>query len=98
MEKDCLGLDISFERVGSASAELPTKGAVKVTVEVLGNCSMEIENGDMVLSPADGENCIFDSSGCCLPLVRNLRFKWRTEGVSNPITQARVKRLFTVPL
>lgn len=96
MKDNCLGLDIAFDTVGSESSELATKGAVKFTVTVLGNCPLVIEDGDLVIYPADGEVCLFDN-GCCMPLVRDLRMRWQTTGITNPTTQARVKKIWAVP-
>lgn len=96
MEDNCLGLDIAFDTVGSETSELATKGAIKFTVQVLGNTPLVIEDGDMVIAPADGEVCLFDNS-CCKALVRNLRMRWDDAGISSPTKQARIKRIWLVP-
>jgi hypothetical protein len=97
MKKDCLGLDIAFVSVGSDLSELPVQGSVKATLEILGNTPMRIDGGDWIIYPGDGHVCLFET-GCCLPLVRNLRFEWQTNGIANPTTQARLTILKQVEL
>lgn len=97
-EPNCLGLDISFVSVGSDLSELPTKGAVKASIEILGNTPLRIDNGDWTIYPADGHVCLFDSSGCCLEFVRNLRYAWATDGITTPDKRARLILYTKVPL